>query len=142
MPVSDSNWFVLSKQGGHTRDYAIMYDHTMPGASDKNLLENAVTMNTTAQRSGDQVQVHVSIINDKTGHDVPTDAPMRSVILVVEALGADGQPLKLSDGSVNPDYDGNLAGLPGKTFAKILRDECNRRNANFGLLASGDARLG
>ena len=83
----------------------------MPGASDETLLQNAVTMTSSAQRSGDQIQVEVSIVNDKTGHSVPTDAPMRSLILVVEALDADGKPLVLSDGPVNPDYSGDFGGV-------------------------------
>ena len=78
---------------------------------DEKLLKNAVTMTSSAQRSGDQLQVEVSIVNDKTGHDVPTDAPMRSLILVVEAIDADGKALALSDGPVNPDYSGEYAGL-------------------------------
>ncbi|MEO8612331.1 MAG: hypothetical protein ABI690_30830 [Chloroflexota bacterium] len=122
MPVSSADWFVFPEKGGLTRDYSPLHTHTMPGAADENLLQNTVTMTSTAQRVGDQLQVNVSITNDKAGHDVPTDAPIRSVILVVEALDASGNPLALSDGSTNPAYDGNYAGVPGKTFAKILKD--------------------
>ncbi|MEO8395558.1 MAG: hypothetical protein ABI700_21365 [Chloroflexota bacterium] len=122
MPQSASKFMVYANQGGLVRDYTEMYDHTMPGASDENLLKNAVTMTSNAERSGDQLQVDVSILNDKTGHDVPTDAPMRSLILVVEAFDADGKSLALTDGSVNPDYSGDYAGVAGKTFAKILSD--------------------
>jgi hypothetical protein len=122
MPVSDANWTAFPEQGGITRDYAPMHNHTMPGALDENLLQNSVTMIASAGRNGDQLQVEVNITNDQTGHDVPTDAPMRSVILVVEALDANGQPLTLREGAVNPDYSGDLGGLPGKTFAKILQD--------------------
>ncbi|MBI1256984.1 MAG: hypothetical protein GC204_05895 [Chloroflexi bacterium] len=122
MPASDAKFIVFANQGGLTRNYATFHNHTMPGASDETLLKNAVTMTSSAQRSGAQLQVEVSIVNDKTGHDVPTDAPMRSLILVVEAFDANGKALTLSDGSVNPDYSGNYAGVAGKTFAKILRD--------------------
>jgi hypothetical protein len=62
-------------------------------------------------------------LNDKTGHDIPTDAPIRSMILVVEALDVNGKPLALRQGPVNPAYSGNYGGLPGKTFAKVLKDE-------------------
>jgi hypothetical protein len=123
MPVSNADWSVYTAKGGHERPYVQYHDHTMPGASDENLLQNAVTMSGSAQRVGDQLQVDVSIVNDQTGHSVPTDAPLRSMILVVEALGADGTPLALTDGSVNPDYSGDLGGLPGKTFAKVLKDD-------------------
>jgi hypothetical protein len=123
MPVSDANWIVYPERGGITRDYATLHNHTMPGASDETLLQNAVTMTSSAERSGDQIHVEVSITNDKTGHHVPTDAPIRSMILVVEALDSDGNVLTLAEGPTNPDYAGDYDGTPGKTFAKVLRDD-------------------
>lgn len=123
MPVSDADWFVLPERGGVTRDYATLHNHTMTGAADETLLQNSVTIQTDVQRTGDNIQVEVSITNDKTGHHVPTDSPLRSMILVVEAVDASGQPLLLRDGPLNPAYSGNYGGLPGKTFAKVLRDE-------------------
>jgi hypothetical protein len=123
MPTSDANWFVYPERGGLTRDYAELNNHTMPGASDESLLQNSVTMVSSAQLTGDQLQVQVEITNDKTGHHVPTDAPIRSMILIVEAIDADGNVLTLSQGPVNPEYSGDYGGLPGKTFAKVLRDE-------------------
>ena len=94
----------------------------MLGATDESLLQNAVTLETSAERSGDQIQLEVNITNDQTGHHVPTDAPIRSMILVVEALDANGQPLALLTGPVNPAYSGDYGGLPGRTFARVLRD--------------------
>ncbi len=123
MPVSNAHFSVYPDKGGLVRSYVQYHDHTMPGASDANLLQNAVTMTSTSERAGDQLQVDVRIVNDQTGHSVPTDAPDRSMILVVEALGADGKPLALTDGPVNPEYSGDLGGLPGKTFAKVLKDD-------------------
>jgi len=122
MPPANAKYMVFANRGGLVRNYAEMFDHTMPGASDTDLLTHAVTMTSNAQRSGDQLQVQVSIVNDHTGHDVPTDAPMRSMILVVEATDASGKTLTLTNGPVNPDYSGNYAKVPGKTFAKILKD--------------------
>jgi hypothetical protein len=123
MPVSSANWFVFPERGGLTRDYATLHDHTMPGVTDENLLQNSVTMTSVARREDDQVSVEISITNDKAGHDIPTDAPIRSMILVIEALDASGKPLALLQGPLNPSYSGNYGGLPGKTFAKVLKDE-------------------
>lgn len=123
MSVSSAKWFVFPERGGLIRDYAELHDHTMPGAADEKLLQNSVTMKTSARRDGDQLQVEVSITNDKTGHHIPTDAPIRSMILVVEVLDADGNPVTLRAGTVNPAYSGDYSGLPGKTFAKVLRDD-------------------
>lgn len=123
MPASSANYFVFPERGGLTRDYATLHDHRMPGAADEGLLQNSVTLTSTAQRDGDTLRVEVSVTNDKTGHHVPTDAPMRSMILVIEAQDAAGKQLPLSQGPVNPAWAGNYAGQPGKSFAKVLRDE-------------------
>lgn len=123
MPASSENWFVFPERGGLERDYVTLHNHTMPGAADEDLLQNSVTMVSRAQRSGDQLEVEVSITNDKTGHHIPTDVPIRSMILVVEALDSNGNPLALREGPVNPAYSGDYGGTPGKTFAKVLRDE-------------------
>src|SRR5687767_75941 len=123
MLKSDANWFVYAERGGVTRDYAELHNHTMPGAADEKLLQNSVTMKSTARREGDQIKVEVSITNDNVGHHIPTDSPIRSLILVVEALDENGNVLSLNEGPVNPAYSGNFGGLPGKTFAKILKDE-------------------
>jgi hypothetical protein len=123
MPPSDQNWFVFAERGGLKRDHVTLHNHAMLGASSEELLQNTVTMENSVQRVGDELQLQVSLTNTEAGHHVPTDHPSRSLILVVEALNADGQPLDLVAGSVNPDFSGDYGGLPGKTFALILRDE-------------------
>ena len=123
MPVSGANYYVFPSQGGITRDYQPFHNHTMPGAADEQLLKNAVSMKSNAQRVNDQLSVNVSIFNNNTGHDIPTDAPIRQMILVVEATDAAGKPLDLKNGPVNPDWAGDFAGVPGKTFMKVLRDD-------------------
>jgi hypothetical protein len=123
MPVLDTKISVFPERGGIPRDYVPFHNHRMPGAQDENLLQNSVTMTTTAHVQGGAMQVEVSITNDKTGHDVPTDAPLRHMILVVQATGADGQPLALGGGPLLPDWTGNYAGQPGRYYAKILQDE-------------------
>jgi hypothetical protein len=123
MAVSDANYFVFPEKGGITRDYVELHTHYMPGAADTTLLQNSVTLKSTATRSGGKVQVTVNITNDQTGHSIPTDAPIREMILIVEAFGADGKPLALDQGSILPAWTGNFANLPGKTYSKILRDD-------------------
>ncbi|MCC6805646.1 MAG: carboxypeptidase regulatory-like domain-containing protein [Anaerolineae bacterium] len=123
MPESSANWAVYASMGGLARDYVPMYDHTMLGVTNERFMQNAVTMTGTAQRVDGGLQVEVTIVNDQTGHDVPTDTPIRSMLLVVEARDADGNLLTLIEGSVNPDYSGSYAGQPGKTFAKVLCDD-------------------
>lgn len=122
MPVSDANWFVFPERGGVKRDYAALHDHTMPGATDERLLRNAVTLKLKASFQDGLIRAEVVLTNDKTGHHVPTDSPLRSMILVVEARDQGGKPLVLRNGPVNPEYSGNYSGRPGKTYAKVLKD--------------------
>lgn len=123
MPTVDYDYFVFPEKGGLRRDPNRIHNHQMPGAKDETLLQNSVTMTTTAQIEGDEVLVEVSITNDKTGHHVPTGVPMRHLILVVQATDADGHPLPLREGPVLPDWTGDFAGRPGRYYAKILEDE-------------------
>jgi hypothetical protein len=80
-------------------------------------------MTTTARLEGDKVLVEVSITNDKTGHNVPTDSPLRHLILVVQATDVTSNVLSLHDGPQLPDWTGNYAGQPGQSYAQILKDE-------------------
>jgi len=122
MPLADYEYFVYPEQGGQPRPGQLNV-HTMPGAADEELLRNAVTMTTTAALRGNRVVVDVSVTNDKTGHHVPTDSPLRHVMLVVTATDAAGRPLSLRSGPLLPAWTGDYAGQPGRTYAKVLRDD-------------------
>ncbi len=123
MPPVENNYFVFPEQGGLERDYKPVRNHLMPGITDEALMQNAVTMETSAQLVGDAVLVEVSVTNDQTGHHVPTGAPLRHIMLVVQARDAVGNLLALRDGPVLPDWTGNYAEQPGRYYAKILEDE-------------------
>lgn len=123
MPVVEEQWFVFPEKGGLERDYIELNDHYMPGASDKTLLQNSVTLTAAASANGGTMTVHVSLVNDQTGHHIPTDAPTRQMLLIVEAVNSQGAPLELIEGPVQPEYSGNYAGMPGRSYAKVLRDE-------------------
>jgi mono/diheme cytochrome c family protein len=121
MPVIDDVYFANPEQGGLQPRYPI-HSHLMPGAKDEALLQNSVTMTTTAQAEGGRVLVRVSVTNDKTGHHVPTGVPLRQMLLVVQAVGADDNPLPLLEGALLPDWAGDYAGHAGRYYAKILQD--------------------
>lgn len=123
MKTLDTKVSVFPEKGGIERDYVDLHEHYMPGAADKELLQNSVTMKSQARRAGSQVHVDVSITNDQTGHHIPTDAPMRQMILVVRAVDESGKTLSLKQGPVMPEYAGNYADQPGKVFMKVLKDE-------------------
>jgi hypothetical protein len=96
---------------------------------DEELLRNAITLTATTWLEREAVVVQVDITNDKTGHHVPTDSPLRHLILLVQATDGDGQALSQLDGPRVPEWGGvgdpgrgYYAGLPGKAFAKVLEE--------------------
>ena len=120
---------VAPGQGGIERDPLTIHAHTFPGAMSQELLQNALSMHVTAQRVENQVQIEVRITNDRTGHHVPTDSPLRHLILLVAVTDPIGQPLRQVAGPTVPEWggrgnpaEGNYAGLPGKAFAKVLEE--------------------
>ena len=116
-------------KGGVERDPMTIHAHTFPGAGSGELLRKAVTVKCNVQRLNDSVEVEVRITNDKTGHHVPSDSPLRHLILIVLAHDDAGRPLALLAGDRLPYWcgtgepqDGCYSGLPGRAFAKILME--------------------
>jgi hypothetical protein len=129
MPPGQNNHFARLDKGGVIRDPQTILSHHMPGAANEELLQNAVNMDVNADQHGDQLVVTVTITNDRTGHHVPTDSPLRHLILLVRATDVQGHLLRQSDGPVIPQWcgvgdpnDGYYGGLPGKAFAKVLEE--------------------
>ena len=63
-------------------------------------------------------------------HHVPTDCPLRHLILRVEATDELGRILPQLDGPALPEWcglgdpaDGYYAGMPGRAFAKVLQEQ-------------------
>jgi hypothetical protein len=129
MPQAKNDHFARLDKGGMNRDSQTIFSHRMPGASDIELLQNAVTMTANAIKKDNRLIIEVEITNDRTGHDIPTDSPLRQMILLVNVTDENGQLLPMSAGERVPDWggvgdsiDGYYAGLPGKGFAKILSE--------------------
>lgn len=130
MPSTGATLVARAEVGGNQRDPGTVVSHLMPGATDVALLRSALSLDVEAARSAGRVNVTATVTNDKTGHHVPTDSPLRQVLLVVQVTGLGGQPLQLLEGPVLPDWtgvgadpdEGRYAGLPGAAFAKILRE--------------------
>ena len=129
MPNSGAEFFVHPEKGGLKRDPNTIVSHRMPGARDLDLLENAVSLTLEAEQLPEGIRVRTKVINDLTGHHVPTDSPLRHLILVVRAYDSDASELSLKAGPVLPEWcgsgdpaDGCYAGLPGKVFIKLLEE--------------------
>ena len=129
MPSDKGDHFARLDKGGKIRDPKSIFSHRMPGAGDSDLLQNAVTMTATADVHSDTLIVRVKIVNDNTGHHVPTDSPLRQMILVVEATDDLGDTLNQCGGPKLPEWcgignqdKGYVAGRPGTAFAKVLEE--------------------
>ncbi len=86
-----------------------------------------------AQTGAGNVLVTSSVDNFGAGHSFPTGITLRNAILWITAT-LDGQPLAQVAGSTIPfwasddvpgDQPGDLAGQPGKGFAKVLEGRIN-----------------
>lgn len=129
MPNNGAKLFALPEMGGLIREPDSIFGHYMPGAADEQLLQNAVTMEGEITLDEDVVTLQISIVNDQTGHNVPTDSPMRHLILLVKAFDDSGTPLELESGPLLPAWagigdpdDGYYADQPGKIYAKVLKE--------------------
>jgi hypothetical protein len=129
MPPVDYDYFILPEQGGLHRDPERIVSHLMPGAVDSALLQATAHVAIEAGQEGNRLRVTVRVTNTGAGHHIPTDTPLRNVILLVSATDAGSQPLTLVDGPVIPEWggvgdpaQGYYAGLPGVLYAKILAD--------------------
>ena len=120
MVPSGIEYFVYPEKGGLIRGAGLISSHLM--AIDEELLQNSLVMEVRAEQAWDLLQVTVAITNTETGHHVPTDFPGRHMILTVSVRDAQGAPLALWEGPTVPQWGGEEAGLPGKAFAKVLRD--------------------
>jgi hypothetical protein len=129
MPNSGAEYFAHPEKGGLKRDSNTIVSHRMPGARDLDLLENSVSLTLKAERLPEGIRVRTKVVNDLTGHHVPTDSPLRHLILVVRAYGSEAFELHLKEGPVLPEWCGSgdpaygcYAGLPGKVFVKLLEE--------------------
>ena len=129
MPSLGGTHFALPDKGGEVRDPSTIFSHRMPGAADVALLQNAVTLEVDAEIQNNRVVVIVTIHNDKTGHHVPTDSPLRQMILLVDVSDSQGNLLLQDEGPTIPDWggigdpdEGYYAQMPGTAYAKILEE--------------------
>ncbi|MFZ1757394.1 MAG: carboxypeptidase regulatory-like domain-containing protein [Caldilineaceae bacterium] len=123
MPAADYKYAAFPAKGGPVRPEGQVHSHAMPGGYDEELLQNALSLSANARMVGGRLWVTVDVTNDQTGHDVPTDSPLRHVILLVEATDAADQKLVWRSGGRLPAWAGGYEGEPGRIFAKTLRDD-------------------
>jgi hypothetical protein len=106
-----------------------VFSHSMSGALSQHLLKNTAELNINVERATNALDVMVQVTNTGAGHHIPTDNPLRNMILVLEVNDAAGQALDLLVGPTIPQWggvgnpdEGYYAGLPGVLYAKMLAD--------------------
>ncbi len=111
------------------RDPQTIRSHDIRGTTPE-FLENAVELSADYVLESGALKIQVEVDNAHTGHHVPTGVTVRNMILLVEAWReSDGEPLQFVTGptvhalgGVGDPEQGYYAGLPGRLFAKFIRD--------------------
>lgn len=129
MPPVDYDYFVFPEQGGQIRTAERIFSHQMPGAASPSLLQETASLEILPVLQDDHLLLTVKVTNTDAGHHIPTDSPLRNMILLVSAVGESGQTLALLEGPTIPEWGGigdpatgHYAGLPGVLYAKVLAD--------------------
>lgn len=124
----------IQQMHGTLRPVSKIFPHVFVGA-DKLAAEAAAVTLEAAQVEG-ALRIKVAVKNVNAGHALPTGMPFRHMILHVQASIGD-QPLTQTDGPKVPEYGGvgdaaeDLAGVPGKGYARVLGDGKGGRNVPF-----------
>ena len=93
------------------------------------LVQGAATVTVDARKEEGKIKVNVGVVNTKAGHKLPTDSPLRHLILVVEARDENDRLLTQVEGPTIPAWGGvgnqpeDYAGKPGVIYANILQDK-------------------
>jgi hypothetical protein len=109
--------------GGIERDPKTLANHRFFDGSQADMLRRCVRVSAQARREGGQVRAEVRSAVEGVGHRVPTGFIDRHLLLIVEGLGAGGEVVAADAGPRLPAVAGReLAGQPGRLFAKLLKD--------------------
>lgn len=118
------------------RPYFEVHSHSFLTDSPHNFRKEYIDLSLKAKKENDRILVTAVVENNNFGHSFPTGNPMRNAILVISAEDENGKELKLLNGSILPDFAGNLRGKTGKMFAKILAEtsgEYARKHSKGGI---------
>lgn len=121
--------FALENQGGVLRNPDTIPSHVNLGIQDEAFMKEAIDLSVQSFINKDALNISVTIKNTNAGHHYPTGNPMRNMILLVEVKDDRGYLLDMFHGERVPVWGGvgsvekgNFSGLPGKGFAKVLKD--------------------
>ncbi len=123
---------VAPGRGGLTRSARSLGNHRFFADSQTAMLRRCLKLSVRWGRVGPDRQATVSLEAREVGHRVPTGFPDRQILLVVEGLDREGQAVPPRDGPTLPALAGaDLAGRPGRLYAKVLQDFQGKAPAPF-----------
>lgn len=109
-------------KGGIPRDPSTLANHRFFARSQEDMLRDCLRVAATLQHTAAGLQADVEVRVDGAGHRVPTGFVDRHLILLVAGLGTQ-EKVALLDGPKLPEVVGtDMAGQPGRLYAKQLRD--------------------
>jgi hypothetical protein len=127
--------------GGIERDPYTLSNHRFFDGSQETMLRRAVKAAAHFERRTDGLHVRILLWAEGVGHRLPTGFVDRHLLLVVEGQTAEGRAVPPLSGPKLPALVGEeLAGRPGRLYARLLRDFEGRSPAPF-WLATPDTPL-
>jgi hypothetical protein len=119
-------------KGGLPRDPKTLASHRLFAGSQADMLRRCLKVAVVASRGSEAVRVEVEVRAEQVGHRVPTGFVDRHLLLIVEATGMDGKPVSARTGPKLPPVAGKASfGLPGRLYAKLLKDWAGHSPAPF-----------
>jgi hypothetical protein len=86
-------------------------------------LIRALAVTADVRSDADGVHCTIDLRANNVGHCLPTGFIDRHLILTIEATDQEDKPLAAQSGPILPEAAGDLAGRPGRLFARLLTDE-------------------
>ncbi len=126
----------IATTAGFDRPASQRHRHTFIGSTPATL-SNAILLRASVSETAGVLIVNAEVENRGAGHSFPGGVSIRNAILSLD-VRANGVPLPQQGGPVVPFYGsddvpgtqpGDLAGLPGKGFAKVLEGRINDQGA-------------
>jgi hypothetical protein len=115
---------VAPGHGGIERDPKTLGNHLFFAGSQGDMLRRALEVSVASNREGDACRAIVEIRAGNAGHRLPTGFPDRHLALIVEAVDVEGKRVQPLSGPTLPEQAGRgAAGLPGRLYARLLKDD-------------------
>lgn len=123
---------IAPMSGGIERDPRTLASHTFLPGGRAAMLRRALAVSVAIDRQPASVDVSVRLEAHEVGHRLPTGFIDRQLLLIVEAIDAEGHAAgALGGGSLPPATGTELSGKAGRIFSKLLTDEDGNSPAPF-----------